>query len=267
MFKFVQLSVDLRKGKNVKEGLHQYKNITQNVAITAIETVIKQFITLSEAKVTEAQSKADTTLIAIELEDLEDSETPEQIMLATVSGDGNKDRTDRELVTPWLKFLWEAYRTALDILRNNSRLEILYQSVANQAFQFCLKYVRKTEFRRLCDLLRQHLTSSSKYSNQQHSINLSESDTLQRYLDTRFVQLNAAIQLDLWQESFRSIEDIHSLLSTTKKPKQFILANYYEKLAEIFRVGDNWLMHAAAWNKHYLTIRQSRQLSDEEHAR
>lgn len=75
---------------------------------------------------TAAQAKADQiTLDAID--DLEASETPESIMLSTVSGEQSKDRTDRAVVTPWLKFLWEAYRTVLDILRNNARLEILYQ--------------------------------------------------------------------------------------------------------------------------------------------
>ncbi|KAJ3087967.1 eukaryotic translation initiation factor 3 subunit A [Quaeritorhiza haematococci] len=267
MLKFVELCVSLRKGKTAKEGLHQYKNISQNITVTTIELVIKRFIELSEQKVAEAQSKADKlTLDAIE--DLEASETPESIILSTVSGEGSKERTDREVVTPWLKFLWEAYRTALDILRNNARLELLYQSVANQAFQFCLKYTRKTEFRRLCELLRQHLATAAKYAHQAHAINLNDPDTLQRHLDTRFVQLNAAAELELWQEAFRSVEDIHNLLAMSKKPpKAFMMANYYEKLSRIFMVGENYLFHAAAWNKYYLVVRQNKHLSEEEHQR
>ncbi|KAI8850620.1 hypothetical protein BC829DRAFT_442181 [Chytridium lagenaria] len=165
-------------------------------------------------------------------------------------------------------FLWEAYRTALDILRNNARLEVLYQSIASQAFKFCLKYVRKTEFRRLCELLRQHVTTAAKYSHQAHAINLNEPETLQRHLDTRFEQLNAAAELELWQEAFRSIEDIHNLLSVAKKaPKAYMMANYYEKLARIFMVGENFLFHSAAWSKYYATVRMNRNLPDEEHQR
>jgi translation initiation factor 3 subunit A len=77
-------------------------------------------------------------------DDLEEAETPESMMLRTVSGQDHKDRTDREVVTPWLKFLWESYRTVLDVLKNNAKLEAMYQTAAQQAFQFCLKYKRKT---------------------------------------------------------------------------------------------------------------------------
>lgn len=192
---------------------------------------------------------------------MEATETPESILLSTVSGEQSRDRTDRAIVTPWLKFLWETYRTVLDILRNNARLEIMYQSTAMQAFEFCQKYTRKTEFRRLCELLRNHVQTAAKYSSQMHAINLNDPDTLQRHLETRFQQLNVAVELELWQEAFRSVEDIHTLLSLSKRPpKNVMMANYYEKLTRIFLVGENYLFHAAAWSRYYNLLRQSAQM-------
>jgi translation initiation factor 3 subunit A len=220
------------------------------------QLVFKKFIELAEAKVTEAQSKADT--IQTNVDDLEATETPESILLSTVSGEQSKDRTDRAVVTPWLKFLWETYRTVLDIFKNNSRLEIMYQTTAHQAFVFCSKYQRKTEFRRLCELLRNHLQNVAKFSVQMHAINLNDPDTLQRHLDTRFQQLNVAVELELYQEAFRSVEDIHTLLNMSKRPaKPVMMANYFEKLAKIFLVSENYLFHAAAWSRYYNLLRQS----------
>lgn len=265
----VELSVEQKKGKIAKDALYQYKNIAQNTNVGTIELVLKEFIERAVSKVTEAQKKADEVQSTLEashaattgtssIDDLEASETPESILLATVSGEQSRDRTDRAIVTPWLKFLWEAYRTVLDILRNNARLELLYQSTAMQAFDFCLKYARKTEFRRLCELLRNHVQTAAKYSTQMHAINLSEPDTLQRHLETRFQQLNVAVELELWQEAFRSVEDIHTLLSLSKRPpKNIMMANYYEKLTRIFLVGENYLFHAAAWARYYNLLRQS----------
>ncbi|KAK0554140.1 eukaryotic translation initiation factor 3 subunit A [Tilletia horrida] len=267
MIRFIDLCVELRRGRIAKDGLMQYKNMAQNTDPTSVEHVIKHFIQLSDAKVVEAQGRADAAVAEIDVDDLEEGDTPENMLLGSVSQEQSKDRTDRALVTPWLKFLWEAYRTALEILRNNARLEIQYQSIATQALNFCLRYQRKTEFRRLCDLLRNHLSNVARFAHHTHSINLADPDTLQRHLDTRFAQLNAAVELELWQEAFRSVEDIHNLLNMAKKgPKPQMMANYYEKLARIFLVSDNSLFHAAAWNRYYALARNSIK-SEEEQAR
>ncbi|KAK9459066.1 uncharacterized protein V1516DRAFT_687529 [Lipomyces oligophaga] len=265
MLRFVELCVQLRKGKLAKEGLHTYKNVAQNTSVGSIEIVLKKFIDLSKQKVAEAQEQADRLAVDA-IDDLEAGETPESIMLSTVSTDQSKDRTDRAVVTPWLKFLWEAYRTVLEILRNNARLEIMYQQTTTSAFQFCLKFNRKTEFRRLCEMLRNHLQSAAKNSSQVHAINLNDPDTLQRHLDARFAQLNAAVELELWQEAFRSVEDVHTLLTLSKRPaKPAMMANYYDKLSKIFLVSDNFLFHAAAASMYYnIRMQGKTALSDEE---
>ncbi|TFK38522.1 hypothetical protein BDQ12DRAFT_683788 [Crucibulum laeve] len=267
MHRFIELCVDMRKGRTAKEGLMQYKNIAQNTSVQSIESVITRFVQLADAKVREAQEKA-AVKSAVDVDDLEASETPESILLSAVSGDQSKDRTDRALVTPWLKFLWESYRTSLETLKNNARLEVIYQQIAQQAFKFCLKHQRKVEFRRLCETLRLHLSNVAKYSHQQHSINLSDPDTLQHHLDTRFAQLNTSVELELWQEAFRSVEDVHNLLTMAKKaPRPAMMANYYEKLTKIFLMSGNALYHAAAWGRYYAVVSSIGGKSDKEMGR
>ncbi|KAH9840561.1 uncharacterized protein C8Q71DRAFT_794742 [Rhodofomes roseus] len=268
MLRFIELCVDMRKGRTAKEGLMQYKNIAQNSSVASIEVIISRFIQLADAKVQEAQEKAEKAVALTDVDDLEASETPESILLGAVSGDQNKDRTDRALVTPWLKFLWESYRTALETLKNNARLETIYQQIAQQAFRFCLKHERKVEFRRLCETLRLHLANVAKYAHQTHSINLTDPDTLQRHLDTRFAQLNTSVELELWQEAFRSVEDVHNLLTMAKKaPRPAMMANYYEKLTRIFLMSGNALYHAAAWSRYYSIVTAMGGKSEEELSR
>jgi translation initiation factor 3 subunit A len=40
MLLFVELCVDLRKGKSAKDGLYQYKNIAQNTNVGTIEVIL-----------------------------------------------------------------------------------------------------------------------------------------------------------------------------------------------------------------------------------
>ena len=67
------------------------------------------------------------------------------MLMKAVTGEKTQDRTDRLVLTPWLKFLWESYRQVLDLLRNNTRVEKLYHTVARKGefifFVKCRPYV------------------------------------------------------------------------------------------------------------------------------
>ncbi|KAK9833458.1 hypothetical protein WJX81_007146 [Elliptochloris bilobata] len=250
MFRYLDLCVELKKGRYAKDGLIHYRNVCQQVNVSSLEEVIKYFLKSATDKAEDAQSKAAEAQVTIDVEDLEADASPEDLMLSYVSGEKGKDRTDRELVTPWFKFLWETYRSVMDILRNNSRLEALYAMTAAKAFQFCLMYKRTTEFRRLCDILRNHLANLNKYRDQRDRPDLSNPESLQLYLETRFEQLKVACELELWQEAFRSVEDIQGLSAIGKKPpKPQLMALYYAKLTQIFTVSEAHLYNGYAWYK------------------
>ena len=102
-----------------------------------------------------------------------------------------------------------------------------------------------------------------------NTINLNNPETQQMNLDTRLVQLDAAIHMELWQEAYKAVEDIHGLMSLSKKvfqPK--MMANYYQKLALVFWKSGNFLFHAAAVFKHFqLTREMKKNISGEELAK
>ena len=248
MFKYVELCIELKKGRLAKDGLIQYRIVCQQVNVNSLEEVIKHFLKLATEKAEAAQAAASAA--TIDIEDLEAENTPENLMLKSVSAESDKDRSDRELVTPWFKFLWETYRTILEILRNNNKLEGLYAMTANRAFNFCVTYKRTTEFRRLCEILRNHLSNLQKYRDQRDRPDMTLAETQNYYLETRFEQLKSAAQLELWQEAFRTIEDIHGLTFILKKsPNPRMMASYFAKLTKVFWVSENHLYHAYAWYK------------------
>ncbi|KAH8110432.1 hypothetical protein DFH11DRAFT_1724023 [Phellopilus nigrolimitatus] len=140
-------------------------------------------------------------------------------------------------------FLWESYHTGS---RAFTRILHPYirQQIAQQAFKFCLKHQRKVEFRRLCETLRQYP---------------------RMLLTPRHAPRAASVELELWQEAFRSVEDIHNLLDIVKKsPHPAMMANYYEKLTRVFLTSGNVLFHGAAWARYYSIVRSMNGKSEEE---
>ncbi|KAJ1918367.1 eukaryotic translation initiation factor 3 subunit A [Mycoemilia scoparia] len=254
--KFIELCVEQRKGKALKEGLYHIRRTMNENNIHVIGKGVRRLLELCESKVEVAQ--ADAEKINLEyIEDLEATETPESILLSVVSGEQSKDRTDRVVVTPWLKFLWETYRSLLDFLRHSSYLEELYHLVTIKAIDFCRDYQRKTEIRRLCEILRINLQNLIKgQGHQAYYVNINDPEILQRFLESRFYQLDAVVQMELWQEAFRSIEDINYLIRHSKRPvKPQTMANYYEKMTRIMFTAKNQLFIAASWNRYYALIK------------
>ena len=283
ILKLVELCTNLRKNRLARDALGLYKIAAQPISIPSIELVLKTFIAGAEEKLKAAQEEAKGVLGEVEEgqeagekkkaedddeDDLELPLQPHTLLFESLLGDEEKqevgvdaskekDRVERKIVTPWLKFAWEAYKTCLEVCKSNDRLEVVYQQVALQAFGFCRTHSRKSEFRRLTEQLRKDLLNAQKYSSQTHSINFSDPDTFGRFLDTRFQQLEVAVELELWQEAFRSVEDIHGLLmlpAAKKGLKREMMANYYEKLTRIFKAeggtGTMAVFHAAAWARY-----------------
>lgn len=257
MFKYLELAVDLRKSYVAKEGIFQYKLICQQTNIKSFEDVVRRYIELAEEKAEWAKNRA-ASRTTDDVDDLDIVQTPEEILLSAVSSEDQQDRSERVKLIPWVRFLWEAYRQCLDILKNNVRTEALYHEIAHRAFQFCTKFNRKTEFRKLCDNLRTHMDYLKKTQlNQQqqpthtqsHMVNLNNPESMAMQLETRLIQLETATQIELWQEAYRATDDIkrYGLLNLNKKPpKPQLMANYYQKLALVFWKADCHLFHAAA---------------------
>ncbi|XP_057654907.1 eukaryotic translation initiation factor 3 subunit A [Diorhabda carinulata] len=245
MFKYLDLCVELKKSHIAKEGLFQYRNMFQSVNVGSLENVIRGYLRMAEEKTENAREQS--TQAVIDIDDLDNLATPESILLSAVSGEDAQDRSDRTILTPWVKFLWESYCQCLELLRTNAHVENLYHDIARMAFQFCLKYNRKTEFRKLCDKLRKHLEDICKLPTQVANVSMSKPETQQLNLETRLHQLDYAIQMELWQEAYKAIEDIHNLMNLSKKsPVPKTMANYYQKLAMVFWKAGNYLFHAAA---------------------
>jgi hypothetical protein len=64
------------------------------------------------------------------------------------------------------------------------------------------------------------MVQSQKYTSQATSIDLSKPETQNNHLETRLIQLNHAISMELWQEAYKAVEDIYGLMNLSKtKPK------------------------------------------------
>lgn len=287
MITYLNLCLSLHKAREAKDGLHQYRNLSQSQAPGSLEKVIRYLMDAAEKKCTDAKASADALADAVLDED--SAEASSHILLSNMSADPTKTQRDTALLLPSLKFLWETYRAVLDILKSNSKLEHVYHAAAMGALKFCRTYKRRTEFRRLCDMLRLHLGNLQKYGSLQPIVDEANqksqngkvrgwegwsTESIELHLQTRFSQLETASVLHLYTEGFRTVEDIYNILQVSQARRKVnaqappvkakLMAAYYEKLTTLFWVSENYLFHAFAWYKYYTLCKEfNRSMSDE----
>lgn len=229
----------------------------------SLETVINKLIELAEVRCRDAQAHADELLSGVENLD-EESATPESIMLLTASLDSEKDRSDRSVLLPWIRFLWETYRTVLDLLKRNPQLQSQYHRTCLRAFEFCRQYKRKTEFRYLCNMSRRHMSEliGARESNEKRSTRQLlywDSTVAANFFRTRLEQLRYAGPLEMWTEASRTVQDIESLLNEhlDELPDPTVLTTYYQLQAHVFWMNRHHAFHAFAVHQFRQLVEQS----------
>ena len=106
MRQYLELCVEMQWSAVAKDGLYQYRNICKDANLESFRKVLDEFLLLAEKKASDAREQSQQTVL--DVEDLDAVQTPENLMLSTVSGEDTQDRTDRVVLTPWVKFLWES---------------------------------------------------------------------------------------------------------------------------------------------------------------
>jgi len=250
--------------KAVKDGLHQYRTICFPSNSSSLEKVIYEFLVKGDTLVAEAKKKGSNDTNA-------DDESIESKILRSVSGDAFEDRNERTHIQPFIKFLWESFRAILDLVRNKPKLELTYFNTSVQAMRFCVTYDRKQEFKRIGEMLRSHfqqLITHGAANNAMISIESIQAsqNSLNCLYGARFEYLNCSVRLELWQEAFRTVEDINEVMMIVKRqPVAQRMANYFEKLAQLFWTSHNYVFHAYSWLRFYIISRdQNRSLTEED---
>jgi len=240
MLLFVDLCVQLRKSP--QDGFIQYRMICSTNHLDSLKNCLQVLMEKAQEK---GDQEYRELLARYEDKDMEDP---------VVRTEFNKE----QFAQPYLKYQWSVYKAVLQVLRNNQKLDPVYQDTVRRAVAYCVRLKRTNEFRRLCDLNRKHLIAIFGHQNQTNKVEIHTAQMLGIYLNTRFELLENATRLEMWQEAFRLITDIHQLKEKSKTALDPALeTNYYKKLTQIFLEADNMLLHAYAILRYYSLSRDA----------
>lgn len=246
MYLLNQLAVEFRY--HLRDVYQQYLRLCIAHNMDSYLELLQNYLQLAVQRCEAARLEAEAANEAKTDKDEELERTPEQLMLSLQLVD--TERSTREILAPWVKYTVEVYRTVMDSVYRNVKTHRYYHEVCRSGLDFCRRYERNWEFRRLCDFIRIQQSrlknpSSDPTDKHRQKVDLNDPQVQTLYLKTRFHQLEVASGMELWQEAYKTIEDIHeSLMFFDSEPEPQLMVTYYNKLADIFWASRNFLFHA-----------------------
>lgn len=230
---YAKLAVELDRVKAVREGLLQYRNHCQHTTaqLGPLIRVLVTFRTAAEERfakaeksaasmqetpsTTEVDSSASSALNALltqaaepEVTGIDEAET---LMMCAAQADPSTDAA-RDL-NHQMRLVFEVYRTIMDIVKTTPKLHKVYHETAHKAFGFCRLHKKPNEFRRLCEMVRNHYQSLMKPKLKPDAdaatrLDLEELRAPEVHIETRLSQLTNAAELNLWKEAMQTMEDL-----------------------------------------------------------
>ena len=214
MKKAIEIIISQGQIKPFKEVISFCRSLTQTNYILQFENIIKtakEFLSdkyeISNEKFKKFQNKQN--IILEEEADINEENITNM-----------KDIIDEQQFINDQKFIWEAYKTLLDITKMNSKLFQLYNEILKDCFTFCGENRRIHEFKALCDSIRNYLFMLKKNENKPNfanKINITEPKVLRLLIQSCIAQIETANKLEEWEESFKTSEKIVSFIEDYEK--------------------------------------------------
>jgi translation initiation factor 3 subunit A len=161
------------------------------------------------------------------------------------------------------RILIDAFRTELELIYRNKKLEDVYCSFGKRAFAKCVKFKKTLEFKRLSEVVKSHQSHNIKTVEKQSAtspafaLDIKNAETNERLCEFRFQQLEYAKELGLWLDSFNIIVDINTLMKSKKTVTVRTLIPYYDNLHQIFWNAKEFLYHAVSYQSYYTCLKNS----------
>lgn len=131
---------------------------------------------------------------------IENDDPSQEIIIESI--DPEKKKKEMQIKNK-LKIVWEGYKSIVETVRVNQKLESVYMATLNRIFDFVDRYNRVQEFKTFCRSLRtglQNAFNKRDRSEQQKAIyiDIEKTDVNNRNIEIRMEQFKVTTKLGLW---------------------------------------------------------------------